>query len=86
MKIRNKNSWIWKLIFEELPMKKILRINYKWDDLLYEFPAETRLTVYRGSTYWCVGKPHPKGTATFYNGALFEHVSHEQNFFEMKIQ
>ena len=28
-------------------MKEISRINYKWSDLLYEFPAETRLTVYR---------------------------------------
>ena len=28
-------------------MKEISRINYKRSDLLYEFPAETRLTVYR---------------------------------------
>ena len=34
-------------MFEELPMKEILRIIYKKSDLLYEFPAETRLTVYR---------------------------------------
>ena len=47
MKISNKNSWISKFIFEELPMEEISRIIYKWGDLLYEFPAETRLTVYR---------------------------------------
>ena len=41
------NSWIWKLIFEELTMEEILRIDCEWGDLLYEFPAETRLTVYR---------------------------------------
>ena len=28
-------------------MNEIPRINYKRSDLLYEFPAETRLTVYR---------------------------------------
>ena len=28
-------------------MEEISRIIYKWGDLLYEFPAETRLTVYR---------------------------------------
>ena len=28
-------------------MKRISRVNYKSSDLLYEFPAETRLTVYR---------------------------------------
>ena len=28
-------------------MKEISRVDYKWGDLLYEFPAETRLTVYR---------------------------------------
>ena len=28
-------------------MKEISRDNYEWGDLLYEFPAETRLTVYR---------------------------------------
>ena len=28
-------------------MKEILRMNYKWGDLLYEFPAETKWTVYR---------------------------------------
>ena len=28
-------------------MKEFLRNNYEWGDLLYEFPAETRLTVYR---------------------------------------
>ena len=28
-------------------MKEILRISFRWGDLLYEFPAETRLTVYR---------------------------------------
>ena len=33
--------------------------------LLYEFLA----------TYWCIGKPHSKGTATSYNFDLFEHVS-----------
>ena len=44
-------------------MKEILRINYQWGDLLYEFPAETRLTVYR-----------PKDIATFYDEDLFEHV------------
>ena len=33
--------------FEKLPMKEISRKNYKWGDLLYEFPAKTRLTVYR---------------------------------------
>ena len=36
-----------KFMFEELLMKEISRINYKRSDLLYEFPAETRLTVYR---------------------------------------
>jgi hypothetical protein len=47
MEISNKNSWISKFIFEELPLKEILKMYYKWGDLLYEFPAETRLTVYR---------------------------------------
>ena len=47
MKIRNKNSWILKFIFEELPMKEISRVDCKRGELLYEFPAETRLTVYR---------------------------------------
>ena len=28
-------------------MKEIMRRNFKRGDLLYEFPAETRLTVYR---------------------------------------
>ena len=28
-------------------MKWISRVNYKRGDLLYDFPAETRLTVYR---------------------------------------
>ena len=28
-------------------MKEIWRVNYEWGDLLYEVPAETRLTVYR---------------------------------------
>ena len=28
-------------------MQEISRVNYKRGDLLYEFPAETRLTVYR---------------------------------------
>ena len=28
-------------------MQEISRVNYKRCDLLYEFPAETRLTVYR---------------------------------------
>ena len=28
-------------------MEEISRINYKRSDLLYEFPTETRLTVYR---------------------------------------
>ena len=41
------NSWIWKFMFEGFPMHEILRVNYKRVDLLYEFPAETRLTVYR---------------------------------------
>ena len=47
MKNRNKISWIRKFTFEELSMEKILRANYDWGDLLYEFLAETRLTVYR---------------------------------------
>ena len=47
MKNRNKKSWIWNFIFEELPMKEIPRVVYKRGDLLYEFPAETRLPVYR---------------------------------------
>ena len=47
MKINQKNSCIWKFTFEKLSMKEILRIYYKLGDLLYEFPAETRLTVYR---------------------------------------
>ena len=47
MEIWKKTSWIWKIIFEVIAMKEILRRNYKWGDLLYEFPAETRLTVYR---------------------------------------
>ena len=47
MKIRKKNSWIWKFTFKKLPMKEILKMNYEWGDLLYESPAETRLTVYR---------------------------------------
>ena len=34
IKIRNKNPWIWKFTFEKLPMKEILRMNYKWGDLL----------------------------------------------------
>ena len=47
MKIHNKKSWIWKFIFEELPMKEISRVVHERSDLLYEFPAETRLTVFR---------------------------------------
>ena len=47
MEIWNKNYWICKFISEKLPMKEILSMNYKWGDLLYEFPAETKLTVYR---------------------------------------
>ena len=47
MKILNKNFCIFNFIFEELPMKEISRVNYELGDLLYEFPAETRLTVYR---------------------------------------
>ena len=47
MKIGKKNFWIWKFTFEKLPMKEILRMNYECGDLLYEFLAETRLTVYR---------------------------------------
>ena len=47
MKIRNKNFWISEFLFEELPLKETLKMDYKWGDLLYEFPAETRLTVYR---------------------------------------
>ena len=47
MKIRNKSFRISKFVFEELLMQEIPRINYKPGDLLYEFPAETRLTVYR---------------------------------------
>ena len=47
MKNSNANSWIAKFMFEELPMKEISRVNYKRGDLLYESPAETRLTVYR---------------------------------------
>ena len=43
----HKKFWIWKFIFEELPTKEISRVVYKRGDLLYEFPAETRLTVYR---------------------------------------
>ena len=30
-----KNSLISKFMFEELPMKEIFRIDYKWGDLLY---------------------------------------------------
>ena len=29
------------------PWRKFKRVDYEWGDLLYEFPAETRLTVYR---------------------------------------
>ena len=47
MKILNKISWIEKFIFEDLPIKHISIVNYKLSDLLYAFPAETRLTVYR---------------------------------------
>ena len=47
MKIRNQISRVSKFLFEQLPMKEISKVNYKWGDLLYEFPAETRLTVYR---------------------------------------
>ena len=47
MKILNKTSWIPKFMFEEVPMEEISITDYKWGDLLYEFPAETRLTVYR---------------------------------------
>ena len=34
MKTRNKNCWIWKFTFEELPMKEISWVNYEWSDLL----------------------------------------------------
>ena len=58
-KTRKKNSWIWKFTFEKLPMKEISGMNYTWGDLLYEFPVETRLTVYRRldiyiMSYWFV--------------------------------
>ena len=35
------------MIVEELPMKEIPGMSYPVNDLLYEFPAETWLTVYR---------------------------------------
>ena len=40
-------SCIWKSILEVIPLKEVLRENCERGDLLYEFPAETRLTVYR---------------------------------------
>ena len=55
--------------------KFIFEINSEVRIALRVPPAETRLTVYRRfETYWCVGKPRPKGTATFYDVGLFEHV------------
>ena len=47
MKNKKENSLIWKFIFEELLVKEIFRVDCTWGDLLYEFPAQTRLTVYR---------------------------------------
>ena len=41
-KLQDFEIYIW-----EAPMKEILRMNFKSGDLLYEFAAETRLTVYR---------------------------------------
>ena len=38
---------MWKFIFEKLPMNEILEVIFGKGDLLYEFSAETRLTVYR---------------------------------------
>ena len=46
-KYGEKNSRIKEFIFKELPMKKILKVILGKGDLLYEFLAETRLTVYR---------------------------------------
>ena len=47
--------------------------------------AGTRLTVHRSLPYWCVGKPRPKGTATFCNVGLFEHVSRQHNHVDVKM-
>ena len=47
MEIQSKSFWIRKFIFEEVPMQEISRRHCKLGDLLYEIPAETRLTVYR---------------------------------------
>ena len=63
-------------------MNEISRINYKRSDLLYEFSAETRLTVYRRLD---IGKPRPKATATFWDFDLFEHVSRWENLVDVKM-
>ena len=57
MKTQKKNSWIWKLIFEDLRMEETLRVNCKIGDLLYEFPAESGWRFTAGSTYGTIAKP-----------------------------
>ncbi len=56
MKISIEGFWISKFMVEALPMKETSRTDYNLGDLLYEFPAKPRLTVYRRldtySSWW----------------------------------
>ena len=72
-------------------MKEIFGKNYKRGDLLYEFPSETRLTVYRrlDIELWFIASwssksntgaratplPRPKSTEFIYTLDVFEEVS-----------
>ena len=47
MKFLEESSRSWKSRCEEISVKENLSSHRKSGDLLYEFPAETRLTVYR---------------------------------------
>ena len=47
MKFLEKGFWIWKLRIEKLSVQGNLGRAYESCDLLYEFPAETWLLVYR---------------------------------------
>jgi hypothetical protein len=93
---KNQNSFekinCWRKIKNQEKISKIVEIlgrntiDAQDDEALYE--SSVRKLGWRFTArllYWCVGKPRPKGTATFYNIDLFEHVSRRQNLVDMKM-
>ena len=85
MKIRNKNSWIWKFIFEELPMKEISRVVI---NEVICYTSSRRKPGWRftaGSTYWCKRNRRPKSTEFIYDMGLFEDVFDDRNHHDMKM-